>query len=441
MCLGHGVLNMKRSGRTLSSLYLLILSSCFFYPRLKTKVSTDASKNGLGAVLLQQHQQGWRPVSYAARGMTSAEERYAQIEKECLGITYGCNKFHQYIYGLPHVVLETDHKPLVALSNKSLNDMTPRLQRLMLKLQRYTFEVVWTPGKELCIADTLSRSNSSSNIRVVAEDGVRLQVNMVYEGLAASSAALRRIAEETTKDRVLCSVIECINGEWRKGQNPAYASFKEDLCVINGLLMKGDRIVIPCSMRKEMLALIHVGHLGPEKQKKIARENLFWPNINTDIDENIANCGVCMKYRKAQTKLPLLKTQDRKAGPWERVSMDLMTWEQKVYLVVVDSYSNYPEIAVLSSTTSEAIILQCKSIFARHGIPLVVCSDNGPQFAAATFGRFAELYGFYHETSSPYYPKSNGQAEKAVGIVKQLLNRFGTSCLQKGSEGDWGFPR
>lgn len=70
----------------------------FFYPRLKTKVSTDASKNGLGAVLLQEHQQGWRPVSYAARGMTSAEERYAQIEKECLGITYGCNKFHQYIW-------------------------------------------------------------------------------------------------------------------------------------------------------------------------------------------------------------------------------------------------------------------------------------------------------------------------------------------------------
>ena len=102
---------------------------------MKTKVSTDACKDSLGAVLLQMHGNDWKPVAYAARSMTSAGKNYAMIEKELLGLVWGCSKFHEYIYGLD-IVLETDHKPIVALSNKSLNDMSPRIQRLMLRLQK-----------------------------------------------------------------------------------------------------------------------------------------------------------------------------------------------------------------------------------------------------------------------------------------------------------------
>ena len=128
-------------------------------PFYDPKISTDASKDGLGAVLLQKHPQGWKPVAYGARGLTDSECRYAQIEKECLSIVFGCQKFHHYVFGLPALTLETDHKPLVPLSQKPLNTITPRLQRLMLKLQAYNFTIVWTPGKELYLADALSRSN------------------------------------------------------------------------------------------------------------------------------------------------------------------------------------------------------------------------------------------------------------------------------------------
>ena len=193
-----------------------------------------------------------------------------------------------------------------------------------------------------------------------------------------------------------------LNG-WNNGRNPAYASFKEELSVSNGLLLKGRRIVVPQILRTEMLKLIHVGHLGAEKQKRLSRDILYWPNMNRDIDNNVQDCSVCLKYRRAQSKQPLLETTDRKIGPWDRVGMDMMMWEGKMYLVMVDYYSNYPEIAAMENTSSNSVIKQIKSTFSRHGIPRVVCTDNGPQFAASVFTEFANTYGFIHETSSPYY--------------------------------------
>ncbi len=90
----------------------------FFDPARKTKISTDASKEGLGAVLLQAVGDTWQPVAYASRTMTDTEQRYAQIEKETLGLVYGCVKFHSYVYGLPTFTMETDHKPLISIVKK-----------------------------------------------------------------------------------------------------------------------------------------------------------------------------------------------------------------------------------------------------------------------------------------------------------------------------------
>ena len=180
-----------------------ILSSspvlAYYDSRKPTKVSTDASRDGLGAVLLQQHDGEWNPVAYGARSLTSAETRYAQIEKECLGLAYGCEKFHHYIYGLDEVQLETDHKPLVPLSKKDLNDMTPRIQRLMLKLQRHNYNLSWTPGKNLYLADTLSRADLGKDGETPSEmSEPDVQVHMVMQTLSMASDQMERIAAEKT---------------------------------------------------------------------------------------------------------------------------------------------------------------------------------------------------------------------------------------------------
>ena len=102
---------------------------------------------------------------------------------------------------------------------------------------------------------------------------------------------------------------------------------------------------------------------------------------------------------------------------------DLFEWRKKNYLLIVDYYSRYIEISRLDRTTADEVISRTKSIFARHGIPEIVVSDNGPQFSATHYSNFAQSYGFDHITSSPYFPQSNGEAERAVGTIKRLLNK------------------
>ena len=109
--------------------------------------------------------------------------------------------------------------------------------------------------------------------------------------------------------------------------------------------------------------------------------------------------------------------------PWEMVATDLFQWEQSNYMVVVDYYSRYIEVAKLENTTSRKIVNHTKSMFARHGISDVVRSDNGPQYTATQYKQFAQDWNFEHQTSSPYYSRSNGLAEKAVQIVKRLLSK------------------
>ena len=395
----------------------------YYDVNLKTKVSTDSCKDSLGACLLQLHDGvNWKPVAYAARSMTSAEKNYAMIEKELLGLVWGCGKFHEYIYGLD-IVLETDHKPIVALSNKGLNDMSPRLQRLMMRLQKYNFTVEWIPGKDLVIPDTLSRASFNINcIDTELSDIVDTHVDLVIKSFPATDKQLIRFANETLKDPILYAAKNCILHGWKNGQCPAYASFKDELCVINGIIFKGSRIVVPVSMRNEMLCRIHEGHLGQDKQKSMARSVLYWPNMNVHIEEMSNKCAVCQMYKPAQCK-ESYHTDDDITGPWNKVATDCFHFRGHDYLLLVDYYSNYPEIAKLASLSSSNVILHMKSIFARHGIPRVLVSDNATCYASRSFKMFADEFNFEHRTSSPGYPQSNGKAEKSVGIVKGVLNK------------------
>jgi len=204
--------------------------------------------------------------------------RYAQIEKECLGLVFGLERFHSYIYGLPSFTVETDHHPLVAIIKKNLNEMSPRIQRLMMKMQRYDFELIYTPGKHLIIADVLSQAPTSS-IRSTTEEDVQCQVSMVSSALPLSDAKSRQIAVETAKDSELQCVMNNMRNGWPVGSCTQFYHIRGELSVIDGLLLKQSRIVIPLKMRQDLLHRIHEGHLVVEKCKGRARETVFWPGI------------------------------------------------------------------------------------------------------------------------------------------------------------------
>ena len=148
---------------------------------------------------------------------------------------------------------------------------------------------------------------------------------------------------------------------------------------------------------------------------------MWWPGLSKELGELVKSCQECCKAQH-QRPQPLTPSSLPEL-PWQRVGTDLFEWKRKHFLIIVDYYSRYVEIAKLQRTTAEEVIAHTKSIFACHGIPEVVISDNGPQFTSQAYAQQAESYQFHHITSSPYFPQSNGEAERAVATVKSLLNK------------------
>ncbi|XP_062610112.1 uncharacterized protein LOC134271904 [Saccostrea cucullata] len=332
----------------------------FYDPNAETRISSDASKTGLGAVLLQKHDDKWMPVAYASRAMTTAEKNYAQIEKEMLAITFACERFHQFIYGQA-VQVETDHKPLETIFKKSLSDCPIRIQRLMLRLQKYTLVVFYTPGKFMHTADALSRAylQTACSGDLSGEEEVQVYVDSVITNLSVSDRKLKEIRQETVKDEQLQKLEQTIRDGFpkQKWDLPSsiqeYWNFRSELSYADGLILKGTKIVIPNSLRKEMLQKIHTGHLGIEKCRQRARQIMYWPGMNQSIEEKVKSCSECLKHRAKQTAEPLL-SHETANYPWAKIGVDLCVCNNKNYLVMCEYYSNYPEVCPLKKTTSTA---------------------------------------------------------------------------------------
>lgn len=394
----------------------------YYNPSKELRLQVDASKYGLGATLLQEG----KPIGYASRSLTDSEVNYAQIEKELYAILFGCKRFHQYAYGR-HMIVESDHKPLESILRKPLATAPPRLQRMILQLQRYDITIIHKPGKDIPLADTLSRTSLPDHDNSLSE-GMDLQVHMVYRSLPVSDTKLKEIQTETEKDTQLTLLRRTVKDGWheeRKQCPPSiaeYWNYRDELSQMNGILFKGERIIVPAALRAEMLSRIHTGHMGMEKCKQRARDILFWPGMSKQIEDLVGKCPVCLEHRPSNTKEPMI-SHPIPSRPWQTVATDLFTWNNENYIVTVDYYSRYFELDKLHCTTASAVIHKLKAHFARHGIPQTVISDNGPQYSSKEFDTFASMWEFKHITSSPHYPQSNGLAEKAVQIAKSLMQK------------------
>ena len=170
-----------------------------------------------------------------------------------------------------------------------------------------------------------------------------------------------------------------------------------------------------------MLQVIHEGHLGRDKCKARARVSLYLPLMSVDIEEVVGRCAVCQKYRTANQKEPLIP-HSVPALRWQQVALYIMTHKGKDYLVAVDYLSKFPEIALLERKTAACVIMHLKSMYARHGIDDHLMSDNMP-FASCEFQGFAKEWRVKLTMSSPTYAQSNGQVERFVSVVKQMLRK------------------
>ena len=382
------------------------------------KVSADASSFGMGAALIQKQSGGhWRPVAYCSRSLTNTEQKYAQIEKEALSVTWACERFTNYLLGM-NFEIETDHKPVVPLLGGKLIDELPlRIQRFRMRLMKFSYQISHVAGKNLVIADTLSHAPvvQISVVDQILTEEVDAYVDMIVSSLPATDVMIQDIKSSQASDATCQKIHEYLQAEWpHKSQLPndvkPFMSVSTELSQQDGLLMRGRRIVIPTSLRADTLQRIHSGHQGITKCHARASQSVWWPGMSKEIENLVRNCTTCCKTQVQFTE-PLIMTNFPKL-PWQRVGTDLFKYKGTQYVLVIDYFSHYIEIAKLSNTSSDAIITHLKSMFARHGIPQYVVSNNGPQYSSERFCKFAKDYGFINIMSSPKYTHNQTGRQK-----------------------------
>ena len=188
----------------------------------------------------------------------------------------------------------------------------------------------------------------------------------------------------------------------------------------DGIILHGECVVIPKSLQKEMLDIIHRSHLGIEKCKLRARDTIFWPGMNSQIDDIVSRCQICTE--EATPRNHSYPTTSHNV--FGRRLVQTYSRSTRSTTLLVDYYSGFIEVEhIQGETTSNKIIELCKSQFSQHGIPDTLISDNRPQFSSRLFQAFADKYQFQHITSSPHYPQSNGRAEKVVQTIKSLIKK------------------
>ena len=185
--------------------------------------------------------------------------------------------------------------------------------------------------------------------------------------------------------------------------------------------MFNHRIVIPQSLRRAVLQQFHLGHPGTDRMKSIARSHVYWPGLDTDIENYVKQCSRCQqaaKHPPKQQPVPWPETDK----PWSRVHIDYAgPTNGLMYLVLVDAYSKWPEVIPMTSTSATQTVSALRRLFSQHGLPETIVSDNGTQFVSATFSEFCEANNIDHIRTPPYHPQSNGQAERFVDTFKRAL--------------------
>lgn len=216
----------------------------------------------------------WRLVAYASRAMNSTEHGYAQIEKEALGITWASERFADYLIGL-EFHNETDHKPLVPLlSSRNLEDLTVRVQRFRMRMMRFTYSISHVPGK--------------------LEADVQAYVDSIVKYLPATEDRLEDFKTLQQQDEITKQIITyCSEGWAEKSQLPGplkvYWPERSDLTVQQGLLMKGNRLVFPFTMRIDVLKWLHDAHQVITKCRERAKASVCWPGLSHQPEEVVKN--------------------------------------------------------------------------------------------------------------------------------------------------------
>lgn len=398
----------------------------YFDPQDKTQIIADASPTGLGAVLVQIKDNIPRVIYYASRSLSQLEMKYCQSEKEALALVWSVEKFHNYVFGMKFELI-TDCKALEFLFSPRSRPCA-RLERWILRIQAYKFVVIHKPGLTN-ISDSLSRLSVMS-MNSSSEDSTETGILSIAIYAVPIALKIDIIREETQKDLELLKVKEALQNEcWDDVELKSYKPFRMEFCIVDGLILRNDRLVIPRALRNQVLDLAHQGHPGIVSMKVRLRSKVWWPSIDNMAEKAVKQCKSCLQTSSFDPPEPMVRRKFP-SGAWSEISMDFLgpLPSGETLLIVIDNFSRFAEVMIMRNTSTFESIRVLRELFARYGIPTSITADNGPQFISQEFKDFCEELGICLNNTVPYWPQMNGEAER---FNRTLLRRLKISQLEK----------
>lgn len=353
-----------------------------FDPTLPIQLACDASPYGVGAVVSHILPSGEeRPIAFASRTLSQAESRYAQIEREALAIVFGVKRFHQYLFGRKFTLL-TDHRPLTSIFGPHTGIPSlaaSRMQRWALLLSAHQYDIKYRKADLHGNADGLSRLP----LPVTHTKSKPTEI-FYFKDVTVAPVTSAHVKKHTRADPILSDVVDIITqgrrGVMTENLKPYLVRRNElQVSVQSGCLLWGNRVIIPPPLKENVLDELHSGHCGMVRMKEIARSYFWWPGLDAAIEEKAKSCPDCQKLRNLPQLTPL-HPWEWPEEPWQRVHVDFAgPVEGRMFLVVVDAHSKWPEAIIMQETSAERTIEELRLIFSRFGLPQQLVSDNGPQ--------------------------------------------------------------
>jgi len=338
--------------------------------------------------------------------LTEVEKRYPQIDCEALAIRWACERCYLYLIGSSFVI-ETDDQPLLPLFNNPHSKPPMRIEHCLLYMQQFDFQLNYCPGSKNA-ADYLSRHIIPLTESDVKTCNARKQVvQSINTDTTPQAITLAEVQDATKKDRELSKLISLIQSGNRNAckADPdlaKYAQVFQELSYLEGVVTRSRQIVIPKSLQERVISICHEGHLGIAKTKRLLRSKVWFPGIDKSVERRVASCIPCQASTNTSQR-EILKMLPTPNGPWLEASADFCRpfSTGEMVLLVLDAYSKYPEVEIVSSTAAGNAFPALERIFATHGIPEVLKTDNGSPFQGQAFHEFATEKGFHHRKVTP----------------------------------------
>uniref|UniRef100_A0A7I4YKX2 RNA-directed DNA polymerase n=1 Tax=Haemonchus contortus TaxID=6289 RepID=A0A7I4YKX2_HAECO len=397
-------------------------------------ICTDASAYGLGAVLSQEGEDKQvHPIFFASKSLSKAERRYHITDLEALAVVFAVRRFHMFIYGLPTIVM-TDHQPLTALFKRS--NVSARVLRWSLELQRYNLEIQYVKGKANAVADALSRGVPTA----VATDSLggldEAVVNAVYakedsKWLAAlkSDAQLGEVVRLVEEGKV--EEVVRIAGEKRPMRVADFVIEEGEL----KLYREDGRavFVVPRPYRYEIFHEAHsglfAGHFSAKKLVGRLSKEVYWPGMVQDIHRWTKECQKCFVHNSNQTLVPPLKPIVT-SRPYETVGIDVLelgptSKGNKYAVTVIDHFSKYAAAYPVPDKSAETIARTFFMRWIADGCrwPKTILSDKGGEFVNHVMEEITKITKVKHVTTKGYNPRENGLTERLNGTIVAMLRK------------------